>query len=122
MKNNEDLQKVLNDLAEASISVSKDISRAGLIDGFLGAQGGQNIQGEDQQKLDIIADNAFIDVLEKGGAVCGVASENENLCRFNPKSQSGSYVVLFDPLDGSSNIDVNVSIGTIFYLQAHFTT
>ena len=115
-KNNEDLQKVLNDLAEASISVSKDISRAGLIDGFLGAQGGQNIQGEDQQKLDIIADNAFIDVLEKGGAVCGVASEeNENFVSFNnPKSQSGSYVVLFDPLDGSSNIDVNVSIGTIF--------
>lgn len=115
-KNNEDLQKVLNDLAEASISVSKDISRAGLIDGFLGAQGGQNVQGEDQQKLDVIADNAFIDVLEKGGAVCGVASEeNENFVSFNnPKSQSGSYVVLFDPLDGSSNIDVNVSIGTIF--------
>ena len=115
-KNNEDLQKVLNDLAEASISVSKDISRAGLIDGFLGAQGGQNVQGEDQQKLDLIADNAFIDVLEKGGAVCGVASEeNENFVSFNnPKSQSGSYVVLFDPLDGSSNIDVNVSIGTIF--------
>ena len=115
-QNNEALQKVLNDLAEASISVSKDISRAGLIDGFLGAQGGQNVQGEDQQKLDVIADNAFIDVLEKGGAVCGVASEeNENFVSFNnPKSQSGSYVVLFDPLDGSSNIDVNVSIGTIF--------
>jgi fructose-1,6-bisphosphatase I len=115
-QNNEDLQNVLNDLAEASISVSKDISRAGLIDGFLGAQGGQNVQGEDQQKLDVIADNAFIDVLEKGGAVCGVASEeNENFVSFNnPKSQSGSYVVLFDPLDGSSNIDVNVSIGTIF--------
>jgi len=115
-ENNEDLQNVLNDLAEASISVSKDISRAGLIDGFLGAQGGQNVQGEDQQKLDVIADNAFIDVLEKGGTVCGVASEeNENFVSFNnPKSQSGSYVVLFDPLDGSSNIDVNVSIGTIF--------
>ena len=56
-------------MAEASISVSKDISRAGLIDGFLGAQGGQNVQGEDQPKLDVIADNAFIDVLEKGGGL-----------------------------------------------------
>ena len=115
-QNNEDLQNVLNDLAEASISVSKDISRAGLIDGFLGSQGGQNVQGEDQQKLDVIADNALIGALQNGGAVCGVASEeNEDFVSFNnPKSQSGSYVVLFDPLDGSSNIDVNVSIGTIF--------
>ena len=115
-QNNEDLSSVLLDLAEASKIVSKDVCRAGLIDGFLGAQGGQNIQGEEQQKLDVIADNAFIDVLEKGGAVCGIASEeNEDFVPFdNPKSQSGQYVVLFGPLDVSSNIDVNVSIGTIF--------
>jgi fructose-1,6-bisphosphatase I len=114
--NNNDLSKVLLDLAEASKIVSKDVCRAGLVDGFLGAQGGQNVQGEEQQKLDVIADNAFIDVLEKGGAVCGIASEeNEDFVSFdNDKSRSGQYVVLFDPLDGSSNIDVNVSIGTIF--------
>ena len=113
---NNDLSKVLLDLAEASKIVSKDVCRAGLVDGFLGAQGGQNVQGEEQQKLDVIADNAFIDVLEKGGAVCGIASEeNEDFVSFdNDKSRSGQYVVLFDPLDGSSNIDVNVSIGTIF--------
>ena len=110
------LSKVLNDLAEASKIVNRDICRAGLVDGFIGAQGGQNIQGEEQQKLDVIADNAFIDVLEKGGEVCGIASEeNEDFVPFiNSKSKQGSYVVLFDPLDGSSNIDVNVSIGTIF--------
>jgi fructose-1,6-bisphosphatase I len=115
-QNNVDLSSVLLDLAEASKIVSKDVCRAGLVDGFLGAQGGQNVQGEEQQKLDVIADNAFIDVLEKGGAVCGIASEeNEDFVSFdNPKSQAGTYVVLFDPLDGSSNIDVNVSIGTIF--------
>jgi len=115
-QNNVDLSSVLLDLAEASKIVSKDVCRAGLVDGFLGAQGGQNVQGEEQQKLDVIADNAFIDVLEKGGAVCGIASEeNEDFVSFdNPKSQAGNYVVLFDPLDGSSNIDVNVSIGTIF--------
>ena len=114
--NNNDLSKVLLDLAEASKIVSKDVCRAGLVDGFLGAQGGQNVQGEEQQKLDVIADNAFIDVLEKGGDVCGIASEeNEDFVSFdNDKSRSGQYVVLFDPLDGSSNIDVNVSIGTIF--------
>jgi len=115
-QNKNDLSKVLLDLAEASKIVSRDVCKAGLIDGFLGAQGGQNIQGEEQQKLDVIADNAFIDVLEKGGAVCGIASEeNEDFVSFdNDKSRSGKYVVLFDPLDGSSNIDVNVSIGTIF--------
>lgn len=110
------LSSVLLDLAKASKIVSRDVCRAGLVDGFLGAQGGQNIQGEDQQKLDVIADDAFIDALETGGKVCGIASEeNEDFVAFdNPQSKSGRYVVLFDPLDGSSNIDVNVSIGTIF--------
>jgi fructose-1,6-bisphosphatase I len=113
---NQELSNVLNDLATASKIVNRDVCRAGLVDGFIGAQGGQNIQGEEQQKLDVIADNAFISILEKGGAVCGIASEeNEDFVAFeNPKSKEGSYVVLFDPLDGSSNIDVNVSIGTIF--------
>lgn len=99
-QNNNDLSKVLLDLAEASKIVSKDVCRAGLVDGFLGAQGGQNIQGEEQQKLDVIADKAFIDVLEKGGAVCGIASEeNEDFVSFdNDKSRSGQYVVLFETL------------------------
>jgi fructose-1,6-bisphosphatase I len=113
---NAGLSSVLNDLANASKIVNRDVCRAGLVDGFIGAQGGQNVQGEEQQKLDVIADNAFIKILESGGEVCGIASEeNEDFVAFdNPKSLEGKYVVLFDPLDGSSNIDVNVSIGTIF--------
>ena len=71
---NQELSNVLNDLATASKIVNRDVCRAGLVDGFIGAQGGQNIQGEEQQKLDVIADNAFISILEKGGAVCGIAS------------------------------------------------
>lgn len=112
----ESLSSLIQDLAKASKIVSRDVCRAGLVEGFLGAQGGQNIQGEEQQKLDVIADNAFIDVLRKGGQVCGIASEeNDDFVAFeHSTSKSGKYVVLFDPLDGSSNIDVNVSIGTIF--------
>jgi len=111
-----ELNLLLSDIATASKLVSKDIRKAGLIEGFLGAQGGQNIQGEEQQKLDVIADNAFIDALENGAQVCGIASEeNEHFVAFeSEKSKSAEFVVLFDPLDGSSNIDVNVSIGTIF--------
>ena len=83
---------------------------------ILGAQGNTNVQGEEQQKLDVIADNAFISIFKTGGEVCGIASEeNDDFMPFESEfSQSGKYVVLFDPLDGSSNIDVNVSIGTIF--------
>ena len=90
--------------------------RAGLLENFLGAQGSTNIQGEEQQKLDVIADNQFINMFKAGGEVCGIASEeNDDFMAFDSEfSKNGKYVVLFDPLDGSSNIDVNVSIGTIF--------
>jgi fructose-1,6-bisphosphatase I len=87
-----------------------------LVDAIQGAQGEVNVQGEDQQKLDVVADNQFIKMFEAGGEVCGIASEeNDDFVAFSKdSSKSGKYVVLFDPLDGSSNIDVNVSIGTIF--------
>ncbi len=111
-----ELSRLLSDIAVASKIVSRDIRKAGLVDHIIGAQGGQNIQGEEQQKLDVIADITFIKAFEQGGEVCGIASEeNENFVAFkSEKSKNGKYVVLFDPLDGSSNIDVNVSIGTIF--------
>jgi fructose-1,6-bisphosphatase I len=107
---------LLNDIAVASKVVSKDVRRAGLLENFLGAQGSTNIQGEEQQKLDVIADNQFINMFKAGGEVCGIASEeNDDFMAFDSEfSKNGKYVVLFDPLDGSSNIDVNVSIGTIF--------
>lgn len=110
-----ELSSLLRDIAVASKIVNRDVNRAGLVD-ILGAQGATNIQGEDQQKLDVIADNEFIKAFKNGGEVCGIASEeNDDFMAFDEEHcRNGKYVVLFDPLDGSSNIDVNVSIGTIF--------
>ena len=111
-----ELSRLLSDIALAAKIVSNDVRKAGLVDHILGAQGGQNVQGEEQQKLDVVADEAFIRAFENGGEVCGIASEeNDDFVAFSSETaQKGNYVVLFDPLDGSSNIDVNVSIGTIF--------
>ena len=111
-----ELSRLLNDIAVAAKIVTRDVRRAGLVDNILGAQGEINIQGEQQQKLDVVADNQFIKMFELGGEVCGIGSEeNDNYMAFQSEmSKNGKYVVLFDPLDGSSNIDVNVSIGTIF--------
>lgn len=111
-----ELSRLLNDIAFAAKVVSRDVRKAGLVDDILGAQGETNIQGEEQQKLDVIADNQFINVFQMGAEVCGIASEeNDDYVAFEDEvGKKGKYVVLFDPLDGSSNIDVNVSIGTIF--------
>lgn len=111
-----ELTRILNDIAVSAKIVSRDVRRAGLVDYILGAQGDTNVQGEEQQKLDVVADNQFIKVLQSSGEVCGIASEeNEDFVAFETAAaKNGKYVVLFDPLDGSSNIDVNVSIGTIF--------
>lgn len=111
-----ELSRLLNDIAVAAKIVTRDVRRAGLVDNILGAQGEVNVQGEQQQKLDVVADNQFIKMFEMGGEVCGIGSEeNDDYMAFKSEtSKNGKYVVLFDPLDGSSNIDVNVSIGTIF--------
>jgi len=110
-----ELTSILQDITIASKIVNRDVNRAGLVD-ILGAQGSENVQGEQQQKLDVMADEAFIRAFKSGGEVCGIASEeHEDFIAFDTQaSKNGKYVVLFDPLDGSSNIDVNVSIGTIF--------
>ncbi|PKR82315.1 class 1 fructose-bisphosphatase [Brumimicrobium salinarum] len=110
-----ELSSLLTDISVASKIVNRDVNRAGLVD-ILGAKGETNVQGEEQQKLDVIADDAFIRAFKTGEEVCGIASEeNDDFVVFDDEiSKQGRYVVLFDPLDGSSNIDVNVSIGTIF--------
>lgn len=110
-----ELTNLLNDISVASKIVNRDVNRAGLVD-ILGAEGNENVQGEQQQKLDVLADEAFIRAFKTGGEVCGIASEeHEDFIAFeSEQAKNGKYVVLFDPLDGSSNIDVNVSIGTIF--------
>jgi fructose-1,6-bisphosphatase I len=119
-----ELSKLLSNIALAAKIVSNDVRKAGLVDHILGAQGGQNVQGEEQQKLDVVADEAFIRAFENGGEVCGIASEeNDDFVAFTSETaQKGNYVVLFDPLDGSSNIDVNVSIGTIFSIYRRISS
>ena len=119
-----ELTSILNDIALASKIISRDVRKAGLADHILGAQGNINVQGEAQQKLDVVADEAFIRAFENGGEVCGIASEeNDDFLAFESQSaQNANYVVLFDPLDGSSNIDVNVSIGTIFSIYRRVST
>ncbi len=119
-----ELSRILNDIAVASKIVSRDVRKAGLVDHILGAQGETNIQGEEQQKLDVIADIQFIKAFQNGGEVCGIASEeNDDFVAFSGETaQNGKYVVLFDPLDGSSNIDVNVSIGTIFSIYRRISS
>jgi fructose-1,6-bisphosphatase I len=92
--------------------VDREVNRAGLADHIRGAQGSDNVQGEQQQKLDVYANDLFIRLLSDLGQVCAVASEeNDDIVHFD---NGANYVVTMDPLDGSSNIDVNVSIGTIF--------
>lgn len=110
-----DLSRLLTDIGIASKIVNQKVGRAGLED-ILGAQGVTNVQGEEQQKLDVVADEVFMRAFRNGGMVCGVASEEQDdfVSFDNERSNNGKYVVLYDPLDGSSNIDVNVSIGTIF--------
>lgn len=119
IKNNQDqfayasgeLSQLLRDIALASKVVNREVSKAGLID-IMGAMGSQNTAGDDQQKLDVLANIRFTRALAKGGEVCALVSEEAE--SFVDLNNDGKYVIAIDPLDGSSNIDVNVSIGTIF--------
>ncbi|GAA3959459.1 class 1 fructose-bisphosphatase [Allohahella marinimesophila] len=110
-----ELSSLLSAIRLAAKVCHREINKAGLVD-ITGAAGDVNIQGEAQQKLDVYANNKFKAALEARGEVCGIASEEEdNFVIFESDlSRDGKYVVLMDPLDGSSNIDVNVSVGTIF--------
>lgn len=110
-----DLSRLLADIGIASKIINHKVNKAGLQD-IVGAVGTTNVQGETQMKLDVFADQALFNAVRWGGQVCGAASEeNERYFAFdNEVSRKSKYVVVFDPLDGSSNIDVNVSIGTIF--------
>lgn len=110
-----ELSRLLRNIALAAKIVHRDVSKAGLVD-VLGSTGYTNVQGEEVKKLDILANKRFIASLELGGQCCGVASEeNKEFIAFEgDSSYEGKYVVAIDPLDGSSNIDVNVSVGTIF--------
>lgn len=109
------LTRLLNDIGTAAKIVNREINAAGLVD-ILGSVGTNNFAGETQKKLDVFANEMFITMLKGGGECCAIASEeSEKVVSFqNEFSQHGKYVVAIDPLDGSSNIDANVSIGTLF--------
>ena len=106
-----ELSQLLRDIALAGKIINREVNKSGLLD-IAGAYGAQNVQGEEQQKLDVIANIRFTRALRNGGMTCAIVSEEEQeIVHLNPNCR---YVVAMDPLDGSSNIDVNVSIGTIF--------
>lgn len=110
-----ELSRLLRDIGIASKIVNREVNKAGLVD-ILGAAGTINIQGEGQQKLDVFANTQFISALTSGGECCIVATEEEDefVPIDSPVSKNAKYIVCIDPLDGSSNIDVNVAVGTIF--------
>lgn len=110
-----EMSSLLSHIGTAAKMVNKKINKAGLVD-ITGKSGEINIQGETQQKLDAYADEVFINALWSSGECCGVATEeNEKEIAFSEKfAEKGKYIVCIDPLDGSSNIDYNVSVGSIF--------
>jgi fructose-1,6-bisphosphatase I len=115
-----ELTQLLTSFRLAAKIVNREVTKAGLAEDILGAEGTENVQGEQQQKLDVYANNVFIRLLRSQGEVCAVASEeNDDIVHFD---NGGKYVVTMDPLDGSSNIDVNVSIGTIFSIYRRVST
>lgn len=118
-----EFSRLINAIRLASKVVNHEVNKAGLVD-ILGAAGDTNIQGEDQQKLDVLANEKFIQTLINREIVCGIASEEEDdFISINSQDErhQNKYVVLMDPLDGSSNIDVNVSVGTIFSIYRRIT-
>ena len=118
-----ELSRLIRSLRLAAKVVNHEVNKAGLVD-ILGLHGDTNIQGEDQQKLDVYANETFIQTLINREIVCGIASEeNDDFITISGKNNDNKnkYVVLMDPLDGSSNIDVNVSVGTIFSIYRRVT-
>ncbi|WP_185866127.1 class 1 fructose-bisphosphatase [Blattabacterium cuenoti] len=114
----EALLRLFSSIKLASKAIHKEVNKAGLTEKIIGSSGITNIQGENQQKLDDFANKTFIESFKSRNVVCGIASEeSKDFIVINNKKENplqNQYIVLIDPLDGSSNIDVNVSIGTIF--------
>jgi len=118
-----ELSRLLNSIRLAGKVVNHKVNKAGLVD-ITGAAGEMNIQGENQQKLDVYANEVFIETIRNRNIVCGIASEEEDdfiIINSQDGKHQNKYVVLMDPLDGSSNIDVNVSVGTIFSIFRRVT-
>ncbi|MEP6692676.1 MAG: class 1 fructose-bisphosphatase [Gemmatimonadaceae bacterium] len=116
-----ELSGILYDVALAAKMIANKVRSAGLAD-ILGATHDENVQGEIQQKLDVLANEIIIKAMDHGGRLCGMASEEEpGIIPIPEGFRCGKYLLLFDPLDGSSNIDVNVPVGTIFSVVRKIT-
>ncbi|MCO4294602.1 class 1 fructose-bisphosphatase [Solitalea sp. MAHUQ-68] len=117
-----ELSRLLRDIGIAAKIVNREVNKAGLVD-ILGEAGTMNVQGEAVKKLDVYANDQFISALQSGGECCLIASEeNEDVIQINSEvSRNAKYIVAIDPLDGSSNIDVNVAVGTIFSIYRRKT-
>lgn len=111
------LTSILYDITLAAKLIHREVSKAGLVD-ILGMAGSQNVHGEQVRKLDVYAHDVMVNAMDHGGHLCVMASEEaEDLIPIPEQFPTGDYVLLFDPLDGSSNIDANISIGTIFSIH-----
>jgi fructose-1,6-bisphosphatase I len=118
-----ELSRLLRDIGIAAKIVNREVNKAGLVD-ILGDAGTTNIQGEGQKKLDVYANEQFISALTSGGECCIVATEEEDefVPIDSPVSKNAKYIVCIDPLDGSSNIDCNVAVGTVFSIYRRKST
>lgn len=118
-----ELSRLLRDIGIAAKIVNREVNKAGLVD-ILGDAGTMNIQGEGQKKLDVYANEQFISALTSGGECCIVATEEEDdfVPIDSPVSKNAKYIICIDPLDGSSNIDCNVAVGTIFSVYRRKST
>ncbi len=116
-----ELSGILYDMALAAKMIANKVRRAGLAD-ILGSTENSNVQGEIQQKLDVFANDTIVKAMDHGGRLCAMASEEEpGIIPIPEPFKCGKYCLLFDPLDGSSNIDVNVPVGTIFSVVQKIT-
>lgn len=116
--NAQDLSAIMNRIALAAKLVARRLSRAGLVEGALGFTGDVNVQGESVKKLDIYANEVFISVFKQSGLVCRLASEEMEDPYYIPENcPIGRYTLLYDPIDGSSNVDINLNVGSIFAIR-----
>lgn len=114
----QDLSAIMNRIALAAKLVSRRLSRAGLVEGALGFTGNLNVQGESVKKMDTYANDVFISVFKQSGLVCRMASEEMDDVYYIPENcPIGRFTLLYDPIDGSSNVDINLNVGSIFAIR-----
>jgi fructose-1,6-bisphosphatase I len=114
----QDLSALMNRIALAGKLIARHLSRAGLMEGALGFTGGVNVQGESVKKMDVYANQVFISVFKQSGLVCRLASEEMEKPYYIPENcPIGRYTLLYDPIDGSSNVDINLNVGSIFSIR-----